>query len=55
MAAISNIAAYHDGVYSKMASESNMATSMKYNSSNGITSLTGGNTSEIATTPSDYK
>ena len=55
MAAISNMAAYQDGVYSKMASESNMTASMKYKSSNGMTSLTGGNTREIATTPIDYK
>ena len=34
-----------------MASESNRAASMKYNSSNGTTSLNGGNTREIATTP----
>ena len=55
MAAISNMAAYQDDVYSKMASESNMAASMKYNSFKGITSLTGGNTRIIATTPTDYK
>ena len=51
---MSNMAAYQDGVYSKMASESNMAASMKYNSSNG-TSLTGGSTREIATSPINYK
>ena len=55
MAAISNMAAYQDGVYSKMVSGSNIATSMKYNSSNGTTSLTGGNTREISTTPIDHK
>ena len=55
MAGISNMAEYHDGVYSKMASKSNMAASMKYNSFKVITSLTGGNNREIATTPSDYK
>ena len=55
MAAISNMAAYQDGVYFKMASGSNMAASIKYNSSNGITSLPGGNTREIAATPIDYK
>ena len=55
MAAISNMATYQDGVYSKVASGSNMAANMKYNSSNGTTSLTGGNTREIATTPTDYK
>ena len=55
MAATSNMAAYQDGVYFEMASGSNMAASIKYNSSNGITSLTGGNTREIATTPIDYK
>ena len=32
MAAISNMAAYQHGVYSKMASESNVAANMKYNS-----------------------
>ena len=54
MAAISNMAEYQDGVYSRMASESNMAASMKYNSFKVITLLTGGNTSEIASTPTDY-
>ena len=55
MAAISNMAEYQDCVYSKMLSESNMAASTKYNSYKGITSLTGGNTREIATTQTDYK
>ena len=56
MAAVSNMAPECQyGVYSKMASESNMAASMKYNSLKGITSLTGSNTRETATTPTDYK
>ena len=55
MAAIANMAEYKYGVYSKMAFESNMAANMKYSSFKGITSLTGDNTSEIATTATDYK
>ena len=55
MAAISNMAEYQYGVYSKMVSESNMAVSMKYNLFKGTTSLSGGKTRGIATTKIDYK
>ena len=55
MAAISNMAEYQYGVYSKMASDSNMTASMKNSSFKGIKSLTGGNTREIVTTQIDYK